>query len=80
MSTLRDLGCIDSLTDESLLLTIINIRNSRRQSKPRVEVKKKPTPVKSAKPVKELSVDLLIKAMSPADRLSLIAKLTGDKK
>ena len=80
MSTLRDLGCIDSLTDESLLLTIINIRNSRRQFKPRVEVKKKPTPAKSAKPVKELSVDLLIKAMSPADRLSLIAKLTGDKK
>ena len=80
MSTLRDLGCIDSLTDESLLLTIINIRNSRRQFKPRVEVKKKPTPAKSAKPVKEMSVDLLIRAMSPADRLSLIAKLTGDKK
>jgi len=80
MSTLRDLGCIDSLTDENLLLAIINIRNSRRQFKPRVEVKKKPTPAKSAKPVKEMSVDLLIQAMSPADRQSLIAKLTGEKK
>lgn len=80
MSTLKDLGCIDSLTDENLLLAIINIRNSRRQFKPRVEVKKKPAAPKSAKPIKEMSVDLLIKAMSPADRMSLIAKLTGDKR
>lgn len=80
MATLQTLGSITALTDEELLLTIINIRNSRRQYKPKQETKPKPPSsqkvVASKKPISD---EAIIASLSPAAKAALIAKLTGGK-
>lgn len=72
---LYDIGFIKNTSDEELLLSIISIRNNRRQFKTKQIERKPSTQVKKAH--KELTIDDLISNLSKEDRLSLIQKLTG---